>query len=226
MANPTQSIGLHGVVPAFPMDISSSAAQAQPRVIMQRDTIAMQGVVRGDPHGIQTPTKEILWTENQALQSHLSWTQQEANQQIHSTKEAAAHKLENALTGYKNEFCDACELYEDRLYATQAQEVFTYAAISKSAQTQAAATQMNAKLAMQRAELEMNVVRQKEMTAQQDLFTTEQHLAQSRAHITKATSEGQAQTQALFQSQAQVQNAADNASAHLEQLRYEKELQK
>ena len=161
MANPTQSIGLHGVVPAFPMDISSSAAQAQPRVIMQRDTIAMQGVVRGDPHGIQTPTKEILWTENQALQSHLSWTQQEANQQIHSTKEAAAHKLENALTGYKNEFCDACELYEDRLYATQAQEVFTYAAISKSAQTQAAATQMNAKLAMQRAELEMNVVRQK-----------------------------------------------------------------
>ena len=75
---------------------------------------------------------------------------------------------------------------------------------------------MNAKLAMQRAELEMNVVRLKEMTAQQDLFSTEQHLAQSRSHITKVTSEGQAQTQALYQSQAQVQNVADNASAHFE----------
>ena len=112
MANPTHPIGLHGVVPAFPMDISSSAAQAQPRVIMQRDTIAMQGLVRGDPHvlvrgdphGIQTPTKEILWNENQALQSHLSWTQQAANQEIHSTKEAAARKLENALKGCNNEF--------------------------------------------------------------------------------------------------------------------------
>ena len=169
---------------------------------MQRNTIAMQGVVRGDPHGIQTPTKEILGNENQALHQHLSWTQQEANQQIHVTKEAAAHKLENALTGYKNEFHDACELYEDRVYASQAQEVFTYAAISKSARTQAAATQMNANLAMQRAELEMNVVRQKEMALHQDLCTTEQHLAQSRSHITKFTSEGQAQTQALFQSQA------------------------
>jgi hypothetical protein len=232
MANPTQSIGPHGVVPAFPMDISSSAAQAQPRVIMQRDTIAMQGLVRGDPHvlvrgdphGIQTPTKEILWNENQALQSHLSWTQQAAHQEIHSTKEAAARKLENALTSYKNEFRDACELYEDSLHATQAQEVSTYAAISKAAQTQAAATQMNANLAMQRAELEMNVVRQKEMTAQQDLFTTEQHLAQSRSYITKVTSEGQAQTKSLYQSQAQAQDVADNASAHLEQLRYKSRL--
>ena len=100
-----QTIGLHGVVPAvptFPMDVSSSSQQ--PRVYMQRDTIAMQGVVRGDSHGLETPTKEILWHENQALHQHLSWTQQEANQQIHVTKEAAAHKLENALHGYSQEF--------------------------------------------------------------------------------------------------------------------------
>jgi len=209
-----QPLGLHGVVPAvptFPMDVSSSSQQ--PRVYMQRDTIAMQGVVRGDPHGIQTPTKEILWHENQALQQHLSWTQQEADRQIHVTKEAAAHKLENALHGYRNEFRDACELYEDKVSASQAQEVFTYAAISNSARTQAAATQVQAKMAMQRAELEMNVAKQKEMTAQQDLSTTEQHLAQSRSYITKVTSEGQAQTQALFQSQAQVQSVTDNASA-------------
>ena len=127
-----QTIGLHGVVPAvptFPMDISSSSTQ--PRVIMQRDTIAMQSVVRGDPHGIQTPTKEILWNENQALHQHLSWTQKEANQQIHVTREAAAHKLENALTGYKNEFRDACELYEDRVYTSHDPEVSTYATIAK-----------------------------------------------------------------------------------------------
>ena len=66
-------------------------------VYVQRDTIAMQGVVQDAP---QTPTKEMLWTENQALQQHLSWTQNEANKQIHYTKEAAVQKLENALHGY------------------------------------------------------------------------------------------------------------------------------
>jgi hypothetical protein len=121
--------------------------------------------------------------------------------QIHVTKEVAAHKLENALHGYRNEFRDACELSEDKVSASQAQEVSTYAAISKSARTQAAATQIQVNIAMQPAELEMNVARQKEMVAQQDLCTREQHLAQSHSYITKVTSEGQAQIQALLQSQ-------------------------
>jgi hypothetical protein len=64
----------------------------------------MQGVMQGDGSGPQSPAKEMLWTENQALQQHLSWTQHEADKQIHYTKEVAAHKLENALNGYSNEF--------------------------------------------------------------------------------------------------------------------------
>ncbi len=87
-------LGYHGVVPSFPPNSTSSSQQ--PIVYLQRDTIAMQGVMQGYGNGPQSPTKEMVWTENQALQQHLCWTQQEADHQIHYTKEAAAHKLENA----------------------------------------------------------------------------------------------------------------------------------
>ena len=139
-------LGYHGVVPSFPPNSSSSSQQ--PIVYVQRDTIAMQGVVLDAP---QTPTKEMLWTENQALQQHLSWTQNEADRQIHYTKEAAAHKLENALHGYFQEFHSACEVYENRVKASEAQEVSTYKAVSNSARQQTVAIQVQAQHAMQRA---------------------------------------------------------------------------
>ena len=213
-------LGHHGVVPSFPPNSSSSSQQ--PMVYVQRDTIAMQGVVQDAP---QTPTKEMLWTENQALQQHLSWTQNEANKQIHYTKEAAVQKLENALHGYSQEFHSACEVYGDRVRASEAQEVSTYKAVSNSARQQTAAIQVQAQHAMQRAELEMNLAKQKEMTAMEELSTTEQHLAQSRVHIKKVTSEGQTQSQALFQTQAQVQSVTQDATAHMDQLRFEKIVQ-
>ncbi len=78
---------------------------------------------------------------------------------------------------------------------------------------------------MQRAELEMSLAKQKEMAAVAELSTTEQHLAQSRVHINEVTSEGQTQSQALFQSQAQVQSATQDATAHLDQLRFKKIVQ-
>ena len=124
-----------------------------------------------------------------------------------------------------NSFRSACELYEDKVKASEAQEVFTYAAISNSARAQTVATQVQAKHAMQRAELEMNLAKQKEMAVVNELSTTEQHLAQSRSHVTQVTSEGQTQSQALFQSQAQVQSVTQDATAHLEQLRFEKQVQ-
>ncbi len=58
-----------------------------------------------------------------------------------------------------------------------------------------------------------------------ELSTTELHRAQSRSHITKVTSEGQAQSQALFQSQAQVQSVTQDATAHMDHLRFEKIVQ-
>ena len=116
-----------------------------------------------------SPTKDILFAEAQALQSQLAWTQQAAYQQIHNTKEAAAHKLVNALSGYRDEFRDACEHYEEKLNTHQAQEVSTYAAISKTAQAQSAATQLNANMGMQRAEVEVNIVRDREINAQREL---------------------------------------------------------
>ena len=215
-------LGYHGVVPSFPANSSSSSQQPQPMVYVQRDTIAMQRIVQDAP---QTPTKEMLWTENQALQQHLSWTQNEANKQIHYTKEAAVQKLENALHGYSQEFHSACEVYGDRVRASEAQEVSTYKAVSNSARQQTAAIQVQAQHAMQRAELEMNLAKQKEMTAMDELSTTEQHLAQSRVHIKKVTSEGQTQSQALFQTQAQVQSVTQDATAHMDQLRFEKIVQ-
>ena len=102
-------LGFNGVVPAVPnFPQNSTSSSQQPIVYLQRDTIAMQGVMQGDGNGPQSPTKEMLWTENQALQQHLSWTQHEADKQIHYTKEVAAHKLENALHGYANEFRSTC----------------------------------------------------------------------------------------------------------------------
>ncbi len=78
---------------------------------------------------------------------------------------------------------------------------------------------------MQRAELEMNLAKQKEMAVVAELSTTEQHLAQSRVHIKKVTSGGQTQSQALFQTQAQVQSVTQDATAHMDQLRFEKIVQ-
>ena len=79
---------------------------------------------------------------------------------------------------------------------------------------------------MQRAEVEMNIVRDREMDAQKELQLTEQHLAHSRAQINMAMSEGSAQSKALFESQANAEDVADNAHIHLEQMRYEKDLQR
>ena len=71
---------------------------------------------------IYSPTKDILFAEARGLQSQLPWTQQAANQQIHDTKEAAAQKLVNALSGYRDEFRDAREHHEEKLNTHQAQQ--------------------------------------------------------------------------------------------------------